>query len=440
MRFRLKKFLFNDIWTKPYSSSKKIKSFSIKILKIILITVQSISNYEVSQGAGFLVFYSSFTIIPCLIFLFRIARFFFYNINLKDILISSFEKYEPQINYIFELSNNKEYSASSSLILISSLIVIFWSLIVILINMEYSLNRIWKVHNPPTAFFRKLCSYITIVVISPIIFFICSGAILYISKTLPFIWPEIFSIKTSVILNAVSYITTYIFICLLLSAFYLFLPSEQVLPSAALKAGFITGSFYLILQFWYFSIQLKLIDYNFTYGALALLPIFLIWLYFNWLLFLIGGALSYAIQNYNDFIYPDKKENLGFYNESILLTLVMSYCSYHYLNKLSPPTIEDISKYIKMPFHYTQKIVSKLVSNDLLAEVKNKKKGFLPTFDICQTTLCDLLNNFTQRSQKYKFHKNKMTEEIIKSFEEMDNNKKNSKSNKLIIDIIKNNE
>ncbi len=438
MRFHLKKFLFHDIWIQSYSSSKRIKSFSIKILKIILITLQLGSNYEVSQGAGFLAFYSSFTIIPCLIFLFRIARFFFYNVNLKDFLISSFGKYEPQINYIFELSNSKEYNSNSSLILISSLVVIFWSLIIMLINMEYSLNRIWKITNPSSAFLKKLWSYITIIVISPIIFFICSGAILYLSKTLPFIWPEIFSIKTSAILGIISYIITYILICLLLSFFYLFLPSEQVLPSAAFKSGFITGLFYILLQFWYFSIQIKLIDYNFTYGTLALLPIFLIWLYFNWLLFLIGGALSYAMQNYNDFISPNKKEDLGFHNEVILLTLTMCYCSYHFLNKMNPPTIENIAAYIKMPFHYTQKIVSKLISNKLLIEVKNKQKGFLPAFDICKTTLCDLLNNFTKRSQKHKFHKNKITEEIIKSFEEMNINNERSKNNKLILDIIKN--
>lgn len=438
MRFRLKKFLLTDIWTKSYSSSKKFKSFTIKILKILLITLQAGSSYEISQEAGFLAFYSSFTIIPCLIFLFRIAKLFFYNINLKNLLTSSFRKYEIQINYIFELSNDKDHSLSSTLILIGSLIVIFWSLIIILINMEYSLNRIWKITKPTSSFFRKLWSYTTVVVMSPLIFFICSGSILYLSKTLPIIWPTIFSINTALILNITSYMITYIFICLLLSLFYLFLPDEQVSPSAALKAGFITGLFYLILQFWYFSIQLKLINYDFTYGTLALLPIFLMWLYFNWFLFLLGGALSYAIQNYNDFVAPNKKEDLGFYNESIILTLIMCYCSHHYLNKLPPPTIENISTYIKMPFHYAQKLTSKLISYKLLVEVKDKEQGFLPTFDICQTHLCDLLNTFTKRSQKYNFHKNKILEEIINNFNKMTSNNEKSTNNKLIVDIIKN--
>lgn len=78
---------------------------------------------------------------------------------------------------------------------------------------------------------------------------------------------------------------------LVLVLIYLLLPGVRVRFRSALIGGLVTGFFWQMAHWAYFRFQFGVARYNAMYGALALLPFLLIWIYTSWLLILLGLEL-----------------------------------------------------------------------------------------------------------------------------------------------------
>lgn len=84
------------------------------------------------------------------------------------------------------------------------------------------------------------------------------------------------------------------FVCssLVLLLVYLLLPAASVRFRSALLGGFLTGACWQLAHWAYFHFQFGVTRYNVLYGALALVPFLLIWIYTSWLLVLFGFELA----------------------------------------------------------------------------------------------------------------------------------------------------
>ena len=88
-----------------------------------------------------------------------------------------------------------------------------------------------------------------------------------------------------------------------LTAFFGFTFFQWVLPSCKVKlrhavvAGFFTAVFFEVAR-QVFSLYLKFFpSYQVIYGALAAIPILLVWIYLSWVIILVGAELCYFLQN-----------------------------------------------------------------------------------------------------------------------------------------------
>lgn len=78
---------------------------------------------------------------------------------------------------------------------------------------------------------------------------------------------------------------------------YKFLPSKSVRWKHAIGAGILAGIAFACLQ-GYFSYSMRHLqdEYYLLYGSLAMLPIFLLWLYLSVLILLVGAQIIYVIE------------------------------------------------------------------------------------------------------------------------------------------------
>ena len=77
---------------------------------------------------------------------------------------------------------------------------------------------------------------------------------------------------------------------------YRFLPNTRVGFKSAAIGGMVGGVGWILVQALYMKLQIGVAKYNAIYGSFATIPLFLLWVYTGWVVFLTGAEFSYATQ------------------------------------------------------------------------------------------------------------------------------------------------
>ena len=75
------------------------------------------------------------------------------------------------------------------------------------------------------------------------------------------------------------------------------MPNTRVRWSAALFAALVAGSAWTVAKYAYAVYAKNAITLQNIYGSLAVIPLFVFWLYVSWLIVLFGAQLAFAFQN-----------------------------------------------------------------------------------------------------------------------------------------------
>ncbi len=171
---------------------------------------------------------------------------------------------------------------------------VFLSAILVLSNIEMSMNTIWHV-NAGRSIIRKVTDYLTLMILLPISinlgFF--TNTILKndtmlnkIMSYLPSAW-----VQTALLLFVPLF-----FIILTFFVIYIFFPNTKVKTQPALIGATVAGTLWFLTQNLYVGLQIGVSKYNAIYGSFATLPLFLVWMFLGWVFILLGAQIAFACQ------------------------------------------------------------------------------------------------------------------------------------------------
>jgi membrane protein len=100
----------------------------------------------------------------------------------------------------------------------------------------------------------------------------------------------------------VSTLLPYVALWLVFTFFYSFLPNTRVQAIPALIGGVVGGTLWQISQWVYIQFQVGMANANAIYGALAQLPVLMLWLYVSWVTTLVGAEVAYACQHVTTYV------------------------------------------------------------------------------------------------------------------------------------------
>jgi membrane protein len=151
----------------------------------------------------------------------------------------------------------------------------------LMLSIENSFNRIWKVENT-RSWFHRIASYWLFITLGPLAVSIALGIAttsrLPLSNLLPN-WSGAFAIAACI-----------------LTLTYKYVPNTRVRTKYAFISGFWTAIVWSLSRVGYELYIEKFASYNKIYGSLAAVPILLFWIYLMWLMVLAGAALSATLQ------------------------------------------------------------------------------------------------------------------------------------------------
>jgi len=168
--------------------------------------------------------------------------------------------------------------------------------IMLLATIEQALNDIWRVANTRKFLYRFLV-YWALLTLGPIL---VAGSLALTSKifTLPFLGrTEITFLRdlTDVMLPLLFEFGAVVLL-------YTVVPNVQVLWRNALAGGLLSAVLLETAKFLFAASMKTFTSYQIIYGAIAALPIFLVWIYISWVIILLGAIVTATL---NDWQHPE---------------------------------------------------------------------------------------------------------------------------------------
>ena len=149
-------------------------------------------------------------------------------------------------------------------------------------TIEQALNTIFNVPQS-RSYFRKFSDYLSVLFTVPFLIVAALGV------------TAVFSVRISEF-PFVTQLLPYLFVWAGFFFLYVFFPYTKVKYGPALIGSFVTAVLFQLAQWGYVRFQVGAANYHAIYGALATLPIFLVWTYIAWSLILFGAELTAAVQ------------------------------------------------------------------------------------------------------------------------------------------------
>ncbi|NGX61486.1 MAG: hypothetical protein K940chlam9_00972 [Chlamydiae bacterium] len=423
MMKRAYEYLTQGIWKLHLEGLSGWEGFKIRALRVLMLTSEGFQKSHISQGASALTYYTLLGIVPILAILIGIAKGFGLETSLETWLISQFPDQKDVLDQIFTFANNSLEKANQGLIAGLGILLLLWAGTKILMNLELVMNQIWEVREG-RSLTRKFTDYLAMIVFIPLLVFLSSGFVVYLSATLTTLGEsnEILSKIFTVVIPLLNLIPLAL-LMLMFSFLYIFMPNTSVHFLPALCAGIFIGCIYQLLQWILFTLQIGLTGYNAIYGTYAALPIFLVWIHLSWVLILLGAKIAFSIQNVHAFQHMGGAIQLSHKFRNLLSLQITHLVVEKFCKGEPPPTSIELSNLISIPLSLARNLIHELCSTQVLTEIQrdiDKETSYQPARSVDQLTIKRILDMINERGTEIVLPPSKHRDKLVKSLKKFE--------------------
>ena len=393
-------FLNADIWRLQAHKLPPRRSFWITQLRILLLAVRRFNIDKCELRASALTFYSLLSIVPVVALAFAVAKGFGVEKILGEQLMAKMQGQEEVAERIISFAQSFLENTRGGAIAGVGIVLLFWTVIKVLGNVEASFNDIWGVKTSRTMG-RKLADYLSIIMICPVLLILASSVTVLLTTQVSGLLERLsFLGYLADVLIWVLKILPYGVIWLVFTFIYVFMPNTKVELKSALWGGILAGTIYQLVQLAYITFQIGVSNYGAIYGSFAALPLFLVWLQMSWLIVLLGAEISFAHQNVATYEFEQDCLSASYSFKRMIALMIASRCVKNFLHAEKPLTAEDISRESEVPIRLVRSVLSDLTEARLLSEIRldhHEDVAYQPACDIRRLTVAGIIERLDQQ-------------------------------------------
>ena len=364
-----------------------VARWAVRQYKLLFYTVQGLSSHGTMVRSAALTFYTLMSLVPVVALVFAVVKGFGLAEGLEQNLYEVLPQSPEVIDYVVGFAQKALARTQGGWVALVGVLTLFWAVIKVFGSIEDAFNNIWEVRSTRSAA-RKYGDYIAVVVVAPILWVISSSMGNYAA--------EILGVAGSPALEVLSRAGSLVVAWVMFTFIYVVLPSTKVRFTAALTAGVVAGTAFVLFQWGYVYLQRWMTSYNAIYGSFAALPLFLLWMQISWEILLLGGELSFAYQNVARF--DEERESLlvSYDCRRKLMVGVMVLVSRAFRDGHGAVSFSEIRDRLDVPTRIMNNILYTLVQARMLNEIRTEGTEYdleyAPARDISTLRVYDILS------------------------------------------------
>ncbi|MBL4656373.1 MAG: YihY/virulence factor BrkB family protein [Flavobacteriales bacterium] len=369
----LTEFIKTDLWKIRLKDEPKNRSMLLRWLRIVVLAFRGFVDDKGQLRASALTFYSMLSLVPIVAMIFGVAKGFGFDKKLEAQLIAGSDGESEVLITVIEYANAMLANTKGGLIAGIGVIVLFWSVMKVLGNIETSFNAIWEIKRP-RELMRKFTDYLSIMLLAPILIIMSGTVSVFIASQITTITESIaFLGFFSPLIGLLVKLIPFSMVWILLTFIYMVMPNTKVQLGSALFAGIVAGTIFQGWEYLYINLQMGAANANAVYGSFAALPLFLSWLQISWIIVLFGAELSFAKQNVDRYELETDASELSYSHRRLLTVTVAHLIVKKFMKGEEAHTAIEISDVLETPIRVVRQILFDLQETHIISEIRTEE-------------------------------------------------------------------
>jgi membrane protein len=379
---RFRRFLEHGLWEHSLTELPWWRRFAVRWLRITVLAIRGFQRERGQFLAFALTYMTLLTIVPLLTFAFAVAKGMKLQERVRPFIEEQFgDSLKNVTTSILETVQHTNVAALSSI----GLLLFLWALLRGLSTFENAFNIIWGVRRA-RPFTRKFTDYLSVLAVSPFFFVAAVGVTGFIESS------ALHDILPSGAATVIARLLPFVFTWAGYAFLYKFLPNTKVQLRSAIVGAVMAGTAYQFVQWGYFHFQLGLSRYNYIYGALASVPIFLIWLQLGWMIVLAGCEIAYVHQHEDTLSLEGLVARASVAERERQALRIVTRITEQFLNGGEAWDKNSLAKALCVHYQLVSELVDRLVEAGLLAETAGAVRRIVLARDPDTTTAADVVD------------------------------------------------
>ena len=386
---KIKNFLLDELWRTDIESLNRVSAWGYRGARLLFVLVREFSSGQLNLRAMSLVYTTLLSMVPLLAVSFSVLKAFGVHNQIEPLLLNLVEplgiKGEELVATLLGFVENMKVGVLGSL----GLALLLYTVISLIQKVENAFNYVWHTESA-RSFSRRFSDYLSVIMVGPVLVFSALG--LTASMMSSQFVQAIVSIEPFGTLLVLA--TKLIPFILILAAFcfvYLFIPNTRVKFRSALVGAVVGGTLWQGCGLVFAEFAASSTKYDAIYSGFAILVMFMIWLYLNWLILLIGARVAYYYQ------YPEQVQQSseriplhGRFREQMGL-LALYWIAHRFVHEGKPLDLETLSQLLHMPADRVSETLNMLEARALIAESSSDPAEYLLLHDPASQTIAELV-------------------------------------------------
>lgn len=400
-------------------------------IKLVLYTIRGVNRHQTMVRSAALSFYTIMSLVPILALVFAVFKGFGLDLGFMSEMYNRFPEYNQLLDMLFGFAENMLARTRGGVVAAGSIMFLLWAVYQVFGGVESAFNAIWEVKRV-RSLARSITDYIAIIFIVPVFLLLLNGILGEAENA------------ASRMTAAWIVETVHWFIVLLglwggILLLYHQLPNTKVHFRPAALAALAAAIVLLLFVEGYLFIQRSLNTYNAIYGTFAAIPLMLGVVQASWMILLLGGELSYAIQNVQNFELDEESQHIGIDTRQRIAVAIMAVIAKRYATTAS--SAEEIASELGLPNRIITAGIFDLENAGLVRAAASsedeKTISYLPALDVHSLTIADVtcrLDHYEANS--ISLEGNTLLVSIGEKFDRFESIIKGSAINVRIIDLL----
>ncbi|MGB0412884.1 MAG: YihY/virulence factor BrkB family protein [Coraliomargarita sp.] len=354
--------LGKDIWELEHLGRRTVKARTYLLLRVLTLTWQGLRRNKIPVQAAALTFYSLIGIGPLIALAIMLSGFAIEKGSEEKVIqgitkviafaapqvaldVDGPENGAAELNpQIYEMIQGFSQSAQSGVGFVG-LAMLFFIGIQVLSSIEGSFNTLWGV-DLGRKWSERIVVYWT---------FISMGAVLGVASAtltvVSFVEELPFGGLLSSLIQFTSPILVFSMVVVLLAVFFRFIPNIQVKWKPAFIGSFVVVFMLHVYNWLSFLYVQRVVDTNSLYGSVGIIIILMLGLYIFWLLILLGGQITYAVQNADYLTNENAWQKTSQRSREVVSLGVMLLVAQRFQNCIEPIRASELHQALRVPSH-----------------------------------------------------------------------------------------